>query len=48
MSINEEQNRAKLIKLRKRHLIVKQRFCKSFGIQYRLRFKDMTIVNKRS
>ena len=35
MNINEEQNRAKLIKLRKRHLIVKQRFCKSFGIQYR-------------
>ena len=36
MNINEEQNRAKLIKLRKRHLIVKQRFYKSFGIQYRL------------
>ena len=34
MNINEEQNRAKLIKLRKRHLIVKQRFYKSFGIQY--------------
>ena len=33
---NEEQNRAKLMKLRKRHLIVKQRFYKSFGIQYRL------------
>ena len=26
MNINEEQNRAKLIKLRKRHLIVKQQF----------------------
>ena len=36
MNINEEQNRAKLIKLRKRHLIVKQHFYKSFGIQYRL------------
>jgi len=36
MNINEEQNQAKLIKLRKRHLIVKQRFYKSFGIQYRL------------
>jgi len=36
MNINEEQNRAKLIKLRKRHLIVKQQFYKSFGIQYRL------------
>ena len=36
MNINEEQNRAKLIKLRKRHLIVKQRLYKSFGIQYRL------------
>ena len=63
MNINEEQNQIKLIKLRKRHIIVKQRFYKSFGIQYRLhlhfylllmersdrlRFKDMTIVNKRS
>ena len=36
MNINEEQNPAKLIKLRKRHLIVKQHFYKSFGIQYRL------------
>ena len=36
MNINEEQNRAKLIKLRKRHLIVKQQFYKSFGKQYRL------------
>ena len=36
MNINEEQNRAKLIKLRKRNLIVKQRFYKSFGLQYRL------------
>ena len=36
MHINEEQNRAKLIKFRKRHLIVKQQFYKSFGIQYRL------------
>ena len=35
MNINEEQNRAKLIKLRKRYLIVKQQFYKSFGIQYR-------------
>ena len=34
MNINEEQNRAKRIKLRKRHLIAKQRFCKSFGTQY--------------
>ena len=34
MNINEEQNRAKLIKLRKQHLIVKQHFYKSFGIQY--------------
>ena len=61
MNVNEEQNRAKLIKLRKRHLILKQQFYKSFGIQLssassflsfmertdRLRFKDMTIVNKR-
>jgi len=36
MNINEEQNRAKLIKLRKRHLIAKQQFYKTFGIQYRL------------
>ena len=36
MNINKEQNRAKLIKLRKRHLIVKQQFYRSFGIQYRL------------
>ena len=36
MNINEEQNPAKLIKLRKRHLIVKQHFYKSFGIQCRL------------
>ena len=36
MNINKEQSRAKLIKLRKRHLIVKQQFYKSFGIQYRL------------
>ena len=35
-NINEEQNRAKLIKLRKRHLIVKQQFYKSFGIEYHL------------
>ena len=34
--MNEEQNRAKLIKLRERHLLVKQHFYKSFGIQYRL------------
>ena len=33
--INEEQNPAKLIKLRK-HLIVKQHFYKSLGIQHRL------------
>jgi len=36
MNINEEQNPAKVIKLRKRHLIMKQPFYKSFGIQYRL------------
>ena len=36
MNINEEQNPAKLITLRKRHLIVKQQFYKSVGIQYRL------------
>jgi len=36
MNINEEQNQAKLIKLRKRHFIVKQHFYKSFGIQCRL------------
>ena len=36
MNINEEQNPAKLIKLRKRHLIGEQHFYKSFGIQYRL------------
>ena len=35
MNINEEQNRAKLIKLRERHLTVKQYFYKSFGIQCR-------------
>jgi len=34
MNINEEQNGAKLIELRKGHLIVKQHFYKSFGIQY--------------
>ena len=38
MNINEEQNRAKLSELRKRHLIVKQQFYRSFGIQYRLHF----------
>jgi len=32
--INEEQNPAKLIKLRKQHLIVKQHFYKSLGIQH--------------
>ena len=36
MNINEGQNPAKLIKLRKRRLIVKQYFYTSFGIQYRL------------
>ena len=36
ININKERNRAKLIKLRKRHVIVKQQFYKSFGIQYRL------------
>ena len=36
MNINEEQNRAKLIKLRKQHLILKQQFYRSFEIQYRL------------
>ena len=36
MNINEEQNPAKLIKLRKRHLIVIQHFYKSFEIQYHL------------
>ena len=36
MHINEEKNRAKLIKFRKRHLIVNQQFYKSFGVQYRL------------
>ena len=35
MNINEEHNPAKLIKLRKQHLIVKQHFYKSFGIKYR-------------
>ena len=34
--INEEQNPAKLNHLRKRHLIVKQHFYKSLGIQCRL------------
>ena len=34
--INEEQNPAKLIKLRKQHLIGKQHFYKSLGIQHRL------------
>ena len=38
MNINEEQNQAKPIKLRKRYLIVKRQFYKSFGIQYRLHF----------
>ena len=36
MNIHEEQNPVKLIKLRKRHLIMKQHFYKSLGIQYRL------------
>ena len=36
MNINEEQKRAKLTKLGKRHSIVKQHFYKSFGIQYHL------------
>ena len=35
MNINEENNPAKLIKVRKQHLIVKQHFYKSFGIKYR-------------
>ena len=56
MNVNEEQNRAKLIKFRKRRLIVKHQFYKSFGIQYGLHLHfhllwkeriDMTIVNKR-
>ena len=33
MNINEEQ---RLITLRKQHLIVKQKICKSFGKQYGL------------
>ena len=36
MNIIEEQNRVKLIKLRKRHLMVKEHFYKSFGIHCRL------------
>ena len=62
MNINEEQNQAKLIKLRKRHIIVKttllqiiwntisstSSFLSSMERSDRLRFKDMTIVNKRS
>ena len=47
MNINEEQNRAKLIKLRKRHLIVKQRFYKSFGIQHRLHLHFYLLLKDR-
>ena len=36
MNINEKQNRAKLIKLRKQHLIAKWQFYRSCGIQYHL------------
>ena len=35
MNINEKQNPAKLIKLRKRHIIVKQHL-QIFGMQHRL------------
>ena len=44
MNINEKQNRAKLIKLRKQYLIVKQHFYKSFGIQCHLHLHFYTGV----
>ena len=44
MNINEEQNPAKLIKLRKQHLIVKQHF---FGIQYRLHLNFYLLWKER-
>ena len=47
MNINEEQNRAKLIKLRKRPLIVKQHFYKLFGIQYRLHLHFYLLSKER-
>ena len=47
MNINEEQNRAKVIKLRKRHLIVKH-FYKLFGIQYRLHLHFYLLWKERT
>ena len=47
MNINEEENPAKLIKLRKRHLIAKQHFYKSFGIQYRLQLHFYLLWKER-
>ena len=47
MNINEEQNQAKLIKLRKRHFIVKQHFYKSLGIQCRLHFPFYLLWKER-
>ena len=47
MNINEGQNPAKLIKLRKRRLIVKQYFYKSFGIQYRLHLHFHLLLKER-
>ena len=47
MNINEEQKPAKLIKLRKRHLIVKQHFYKSFGIQCRLHVHSIVNTSTR-
>ena len=48
MNINEEQNRAKLIKLRKQYTISSVSSFLSFMERTdRLGFKDMTIGNKR-
>jgi len=47
MNINEEQDPAKLIKLRKRHLSVKQHLNKLFGIQYRLHLHFYVLWKER-
>ena len=44
INISEKQNPAKLIKLKKRHLIVKQHFYKSFGTQCRLHLHSTNVI----
>ena len=47
MNINEQQKPAKLIKVRKRHLSVKQHFYESFGIQCRLHLHFYVLWKER-